>query len=82
MIHGPNGDVHFYGHQFVSERKAGRIMRRLRYSNDEHAQVKHLVRHHMFFYLPEWTDSAVRRFIRDVGEKPIPDLFELRAPFL
>jgi putative nucleotidyltransferase with HDIG domain len=71
-------EVHFYGHQFVSEKKTDAIMRRLRYSNEEREKVKHLVRHHMFFYLPEWTDSAVRRFIREVGQEAIPDLFALR----
>ncbi|MBU1701811.1 MAG: HD domain-containing protein [Candidatus Eisenbacteria bacterium] len=71
-------DVHFYGHQFVSAQKAGAIMNRLRYSNEERRKVKHLIRHHMFFFQTEWTDSAVRRFVRDVGMENIPDLFELR----
>lgn len=71
-------EVHFYGHQFISEKKADAIMRRLRYSNEQRQKVKHLVRHHMFFYLPEWTDSAVRRFIREIGTEAIPDLFALR----
>jgi poly(A) polymerase/tRNA nucleotidyltransferase (CCA-adding enzyme) len=73
-----DGEVHFYGHQFVSEKRADGIMRRLKYSNEERRKVKHLVRHHMFFYQPEWTDSAVRRFIREVGLESVSDLFALR----
>ena len=32
----------------------------------------------MFGYTEEWTDAAVRRFIRKVGREYIEDLFELR----
>jgi len=37
-----------------------------------------LVRHHMFAYGSEWTDAAVRRFIRRVGAPALMDLFALR----
>lgn len=72
------GDYTFYAHQMVGARKADRILRRLRYSNDEREKVTHLIRHHMFYYQPEWTDSAVRRFARAVGVENIPDLIALR----
>jgi tRNA nucleotidyltransferase (CCA-adding enzyme) len=32
----------------------------------------------MFWYQPDWTSSAVRRFIRKVGLEQIPALFALR----
>jgi len=32
----------------------------------------------MFNYTPQWSDSAVRRFIRKVGVENIADLFDLR----
>ena len=32
----------------------------------------------MFNYTPDWSDSAVRRFIRKVGRENIADLFDLR----
>jgi tRNA nucleotidyltransferase (CCA-adding enzyme) len=69
----------FYGHQFVGERLATSAMRRLRYPNEEVARVRHLVHHHMFHYRPEWTDSAIRRFLREVGTEHLEDLFALRA---
>ncbi|MBN8218254.1 MAG: HDIG domain-containing protein [Spirochaetes bacterium] len=68
----------FYNHEVVGAAMAGRIMRRLKFSNDEVATVTHLVRHHMFHYTPTWTKGAVRRFIRNVGPDQLPTLFSLR----
>jgi poly(A) polymerase/tRNA nucleotidyltransferase (CCA-adding enzyme) len=53
-------------------------MERLKFSRDRTDRVAHLVRHHMFDYRPEWSDAAVRRFIRSVGVDSIADLFDLR----
>jgi putative nucleotidyltransferase with HDIG domain len=75
---GSDGERTFYGHQLISARKTRRILRRLRYSREEGERVEHLVRHHMFYYQREWTDSAVRRFVRAVGLEEIPDLVALR----
>ena len=72
------GQRTFYSHQLIGARKAHRILRRLRYARDEIAQVEHLIYHHMFYYQTEWTDSAVRRFVRAVGLEQIPDLVALR----
>jgi hypothetical protein len=41
-------------------------------------RVVHLVQQHMFDYRPEWTDAAVRRFLRAVGPEHVADLFDLR----
>ena len=71
-------DGHFYQHEYVGEAKAKRILRRWKFPKDEIEQVCHLVRNHMFWYQDEWTDSAVRRFIRKVGLENIPTLYALR----
>lgn len=73
-----DGDYTFYAHQVIGARKAERTLRRLRYSNEDRERVIHLIHHHMFYYQPEWTDSAVRRFARNVGLDEIPDLIALR----
>ncbi len=73
-----DGEATFYNHQFVGERMAREGMERLRFSREMTDRVTHLVRHHMFDYRPEWTDAAVRRFIRGVGVDAIADLFDLR----
>src|SRR4029077_10619126 len=36
-----------------------------------------LVRHHLFHYSDEWTDAAVRRWIRRVGPDRLDDLYLL-----
>ncbi|MCK4414993.1 MAG: HD domain-containing protein [Candidatus Eisenbacteria sp.] len=73
-----NGERTFYSHQLLGARQARRLLRRLRYSREEIDRVTHLVRHHMFYYQTEWTDSAVRRFVRTVGLDNIPDLIAVR----
>lgn len=69
----------FYSHQYRSEDHADRALRRLRYPNQEREAVAHLVRHHMFHYTEEWSDAAVRRFLREVGPDRVADLFAMRS---
>jgi putative nucleotidyltransferase with HDIG domain len=71
-------DGHFTGHEQVGAELAEAVMRRLRFANAEIDRVIGLVREHMFGYTPEWTDAAVRRFIRRVGASALDDLFVLR----
>ncbi|MGH2378440.1 MAG: CCA tRNA nucleotidyltransferase [Candidatus Limnocylindria bacterium] len=71
-------DGHFHQHEFVGEAKARAILRRWKLPREVVERTTHLVRHHMFWYQPEWTSSAVRRFIRNVGLERIRDLFFLR----
>jgi tRNA nucleotidyltransferase (CCA-adding enzyme) len=43
----------------------------------------HLIRHHLICYTEQWTDSAVRRFLRRVGVDQVPELLALgRADLL
>jgi len=73
------GEATFYDHDKVGAEMADDILRRLRFPNAERAAAVHLVRHHLFLYTAEWSNAAVRRFIRRVGEEAIPDLFALRV---
>jgi poly(A) polymerase len=62
--------IHFYGHENVGAAIARRAMKRLAYPKDDIDAVAHLVAHHMrpMGYAvgrDPWTDSAVRRFVRD-----------------
>ena len=70
---------HFLQHEEAGERLAGQVMLRLRAPRAELTRVGRLVLHHMFTYSPDWTDAAVRRFVRRVGADLLPDLFALRA---
>ena len=72
------GDGTFYGHQSVGADLADRLLERLRFPGAERAAIVHLVREHMFDYRAQWSDAAVRRWVRRVGEEAIADLFDLR----
>jgi len=72
------GDGTFYNHQFVGATLADALLARLRFSTAFREQVVHLVREHMFDYHTNWSDAAVRRWLRRVGPDAVADLFDLR----
>lgn len=75
---GDDGDYTFYNHEVVGARIVRKIMKRLRFSNETIKKVNNLILNHMFHYIPEWTDGAIRRFMRKVGVENLEDLFLLR----
>jgi tRNA nucleotidyltransferase (CCA-adding enzyme) len=68
----------FYNHEIVGAAITYRILKRLKFKNDDIKRITHLIKHHMFYYTNEWTDGAVRRFIRKAGLENLEDLFYLR----
>ena len=72
-------DGHFIGHEVAGAKLAEAVADRLRLSRADARWLSRLVRQHMFAYTPDWTDAAVRRFIRRVGPDLLDDLFVLRA---
>ena len=74
---GPDG-VSFHHHEVVGARMTRDRMRALKYRNDDVDDVSRLVYLHLRFhtYQMGWTDSAVRRFVRDAGPL-LPELIEL-----
>jgi poly(A) polymerase len=74
------GQVHFYHHQDVGAEMSREMMGRLKFSNDEIDAVVRLVASHMRIgeYRPEWSESAVRRLIRDLGTR-LDDLFTMHS---
>ncbi len=73
-----DGEGTFYNHQRVGAEMTGEILDRLRFSRTDRDLVSHLVDEHMFHYTQEWSDGAVRRFVRRVGTEAMDDLFLLR----
>jgi poly(A) polymerase len=65
---GPEG-VSFHHHEVVGARMTRARMRQLRYSTEDIEQVSELVALHLRFHTYQlgWTDSAVRRYVRDAG---------------
>jgi putative nucleotidyltransferase with HDIG domain len=72
-------DGHFHNHETVGAVMARDFLSRLHVPRVMQERVAHLVRQHMFDYRPDWTDAAVRRFIRRAGSRTLDDLLALRA---
>ena len=70
-------DYTFYHHETVGADMAEEWLRTYRFSNEERKQIVHLVRHHLICYSSEWTDAAVRRFVRRVGMEHVERLLAL-----
>jgi putative nucleotidyltransferase with HDIG domain len=72
-------EMTFYNHDQVGADVAQQILKRLRFSNQVIEQVSNLIRQHMFNYTSDWSDAAVRRFLRRIGGVAnVPALFALR----
>ncbi|MFJ4760394.1 CCA tRNA nucleotidyltransferase [Kocuria marina] len=66
----PSGAVSFRHHEVVGAKLTRKRMKALRFDNDTIKRVTRLVELHMRFYGygdADWTDSAVRRYVRDAG---------------
>ncbi|MDR2783927.1 MAG: CCA tRNA nucleotidyltransferase [Treponema sp.] len=68
----------FYRHERESAALAKNVLSRFRYSNAVIGSVVHLIEEHMFHYVENWSDAAVRRFIIRVGEAYLPHVYKLR----
>nr|WP_229788592.1 CCA tRNA nucleotidyltransferase [Nocardioides albus] len=67
-----DGTVSFHHHDVVGAKLTRKRMKALRFSNDEIDAVSSLVELHLRFHGygdGEWTDSAVRRYVRDAGDQ-------------
>jgi poly(A) polymerase len=67
-----DGSVTFHHHDVVGAKLTRKRLRALRFSNDVVDAVSKLVELHLRFHgygSGEWTDSAVRRYVRDAGDQ-------------
>ncbi|WP_394280208.1 CCA tRNA nucleotidyltransferase [Microbacterium sp.] len=68
----PGGAVSFHHHDVKGARLARKRLQALRFDSDTISAVTQLIEQHLrFFGYAEgaWTDSAVRRYVRDAGEQ-------------
>ncbi|MBC7592267.1 MAG: CCA tRNA nucleotidyltransferase [Salinibacterium sp.] len=66
------GVVTFHHHDVVGAKLAGRRLKALHFDNDTIASVSTLIELHLRFFGytdAAWTDSAVRRYVRDAGDQ-------------
>ena len=71
------GDWTFYHHEKLGADMAERWLHDYRFSNQERELVVGLIRHHLICYSNEWSDAAVRRFIKRVGRERVDPLLRL-----
>ena len=74
------GEVHFFGHEHVGEQMSRRILTGLKLDRATIEKVSLLVGLHQRAnaYEADWTDGAVRRFMREAGDV-LDDLLDLSA---
>jgi tRNA nucleotidyltransferase (CCA-adding enzyme) len=72
-----SADFTFFDHDRVGAEIADPILARMRFSNEDRARIVILVRNHLFHYTDDWSDAAVRRWIRRVGPQRVEDLYVL-----
>ena len=67
----PGGGVTFYHHDVVGAKLATKRLKALRYDKDTIESVSRLIELHLRFFGysdQAWTDSAIRRYVRDAGD--------------
>lgn len=68
----PGGAVSFHHHDLVGAKLAKKRLRALRFDNDTIKAVARLIELHLRFFGytdGAWSDSAVRRYVRDAGDQ-------------
>ncbi|AKT38040.1 CCA tRNA nucleotidyltransferase [Chondromyces crocatus] len=70
-------DYTFYDHERVGAEMVEPFLTRLRFSNEQRARIVALVRHHLICYSDDWSDAAVRRWLRRVTPGLAPELYEI-----
>lgn len=75
----PDGRITFYNHEMEGAKIAKKIGDRLRFSNHQKDKFVTLVRWHQFSVDERQTDSAVRRFITNVGMENVMEMLALRT---
>lgn len=71
MKNNEKGEVHFYGHEAIGSRIIKKLLKELKFSNEDIQHLTTLIFYHMRLHLlasaPILTDRAIRRFFRDMG---------------
>lgn len=64
-------EIHFYRHEELGSKMAYSILSRLKFPKELKEDISFLIAKHMRanLYTQKWTDSAVRRFIKDMGHR-------------
>lgn len=69
----------FYNHEVAGASIAANFANRIRLSKDQKEKLVTLVRWHQFSVDERQTDSAIRRFIKNVGKENLDDILAVRT---
>ncbi len=75
----PDGNVTFYNHDFIGGKLILKLADRFNLSKKQTDKLFKLVRWHMFSVSENQTDSAIRRFIKNVSQDYIEDIMAIRV---
>lgn len=73
-----DGNVTFYGHDVAGGNLVLKIAKRFNLSKKQTDKIHRLIRFHMFTVDERQTDSAIRRFVKNVSKDNLEDMFALR----
>ncbi len=73
-----DGNPTFYHHEIEGAKMSSKIAERLRLSKKDSQRLETLVRFHMFSVDEKQTDSALRRFIKNVGKENLEAMMAIR----
>jgi len=72
-------DSTFYNHEILGAKMTNEILQRLKFSKKDIEKIVKLVRYHLFYYnVGEVGEASVRKLVREVGQKNINELLQLR----
>ena len=74
-----DGIITFYNHEIIGTSIVRNIADRLHFSKKDRERLIKLVRYHQFTVDEKQTDTALRRFIRNVGIENLGDILGLRV---
>lgn len=72
------GVITFYNHEIIGASIVRNIAEKLKLSKSDREKLVKLVRFHQFTVDERQTDSAVRRFLKNVGKDSVDDMLALR----
>jgi len=72
-----NQDYTFYDHDRIGAEMVGPLLSRLRFSTEDRERVVALVKHHILCYDEQWSDAAVRRWLKRVTPELAEELYVL-----
>lgn len=64
----PDGRTVYWGHEFISADICQDFLSTFKFPESEREKVKFIVKNHMIYYSPSWSDNAVRRLIKKLGQ--------------